>query len=183
MNVQDIFRQPPPPSGMARIDILHQDGQGNVLEHESAMGPGIQHRSECLEDLLDLPPTMLFLGPIGGVLITIPTLGHAGFATDIAALTGWELAIGIGTAAELSSDSGLSNEITTCGGGRVSIVPTLLGNVITFSKQFLFLTGANFVVTEAALFRNSVIRFRHKYSASKTCLATHKLLVTLTDTE
>jgi hypothetical protein len=93
------------------------------------------------------------------------------------------MAIGIGTGAELAADTALGSEITTYGGARASVVPTVLNNVLTFTKQWTFLTGADFVASEAGVFKDSVLMFRNLYSATKHVVATDKLTATFTDTE
>jgi hypothetical protein len=180
MKSNEIIRRPPPPEGIARFELLHEDAQGNVLSYECDEGPGVLHQLGVGRQV-DMP-LIPFLGRGGNLLITIPTVGHAGFAADIQALTGWTMAIGIGTGAELAADTTLSSEITTYGGAAASVTPTILGNVVTWMHKWTFTTGANFTVTEAGVFRSGVLRMRHKYSASKLCVSTQHLTATLTDT-
>jgi len=125
---------------------------------------------------------MPFLGPLGGALIIIPTVGHAKFATDIGALTGWTMAIGIGTGEEAAGNTALSSEITTYGGAAASVTPTVLTNVVTWTHQWTFTTGANFAVIEAGVLKNSILMMRHLYSVAKDVVTTDKLTATLTDT-
>jgi hypothetical protein len=129
-------------------------------------------------DIPFLPP----LGPLGHTLIIIPTVGHNKFATDITALSGWEMAIGVGTGAEAAGDTTMSSEITTYGGARASVTPTVLTNVITWTKQWTFTTGANFAVDESGVFKNSILMMRHKYSSVKNVVVNDKLTCTQTDT-
>jgi hypothetical protein len=180
---QEIIRRPPPPYGMGRLELIHQDAKGKIIGYQCGEGKGILHQpgvGRRVDTLPLLPP----IGPFGllGALITIPTVGHNGFAADIQALTGWEFAIGIGTAAEASGDSALASEITTYGGARASVTPTILNNVVTWTHQWTFTTGASFAVIEAGLFRNSVLRLRHLYSVAENMIPTHKLTATFTDT-
>ena len=177
---EKIFNRPPPSRGMGRLELIHQDADGNVVGYQRCEAEGILHCPAVgrrLDPVLPLPP----IGPLG-ILITIPTVGHSGFAADIQALTGWEFAIGIGTAAEAAGDTALSSEITTYGGARASVTPTVLNNVVTWTHQWTFTTGANFAVIEAGLFRNSVLRLRHLYSVAENMVPTHKLTATFTDT-
>jgi hypothetical protein len=167
---------------MSRLELLHEDSKGNVLSYDCDYGPGVAMKAGIGQQTDgDIPP-MPFLGPIGGVLITIPTVGHNKFATDVGALTGWEMAIGIGTGAEAAGDTTMSSEITTYGGARASVTPTVLTNVVTWTKQWTFLTGASFAVDEAGVFKNSVLMMRHKYSSVKNVVVNDKLTCTLTDT-
>ena len=169
----------PLPEGMARFELLHEGANGEVKSYDCLEMPGFRHLPSATVRGCPLPP---FLGPIGGILITIPTVGHAKFATDIGALTGWEMALGVGTAAEAAGDTALSSEITTYGGARGSVTPTVLSNVVTWTKQWTFTTGANFSVIEAGVFKNSILMMRHKYSVAKAVVATDKITATLTDT-
>lgn len=179
-NKQEIIRRPPPAIGMARLELIHEDAEGNVLSCECNEGPGILNQPGVGRHV-DMP-LVPFLGPLGGVLITIPTVGHSKFATDIGALTGWEMAIGIGSTAEAAGDSALASEITTYGGARASVTPTVLTNVVTWTKQWTFTTGASFAVIEAGVFKNSILMMRHVYSVAKSVVPTDKLTATLTDT-
>jgi len=177
---QEIIKRPPPAAGMARFELLHEDCEGNVLGYECREAPGILNQPG-VGKYRDMP-LIPFLGPIGGCMIIIPTVGHNKFATDVGALTGWEMAIGIGTGAEAAGNTTLSSEITTYGGARATVTPTVLNNVITFSKQWTFTTGANFALTEAGIFKNSILMLRHLYSSVKTVVPTDKITATLTDT-
>lgn len=180
MMTNEIIRRPPPAAGKARLELLHEDSEGNVLSYDFIEGPGVLNRPG-VGRRVDMP-LVPFLGPLGGVLITIPTVGHNKFATDIGALTGWELAIGIGTDAEAAGDTALSSEITTYGGARASVTPTVLNNVVTWTKQWTFTTGASFAVIEAGVFKNSTLMMRHLYSVAKNVVVNDKLTATLTDT-
>jgi len=106
-------RPPLPVPGTSRLETIHEDGEGNVLSYDCAYGPGIAMKAGiCRQvdaDIPFLPP----LGPLGHTLIIIPTVGHNKFATDITALSGWEMAIGVGTGAEAAGDTTMSSEITT----------------------------------------------------------------------
>ena len=163
------------------MEILHEDGDGNELSYERVEGPGILNRPGVGKRRFEVS-MVPFLGPIGGVLITIPTVGHNKFATDVGALTGWEMAIGIGTGAEAAGDTTMSSEITTYGGARASVTPTVLTNVVSWTKQWTFLTGASFAVDESGVFKNSILMMRHKYSSVKNVVVSDKLTCTLTDT-
>lgn len=177
---QEIIRRPPPPAGMARFELLHEDCEGNVLGYECREMPGILNQPGVGKP--SAMPIIPFLGPIGGALIIIPTVGHNKFATDVGALTGWEFALGIGTAAEAAGNTAMSSEVTTYGGARSSVTPTVLNAVITFAHQWTFTTGADFVLTESGIFKNSILMMRHLYSASKHVVVSDKITATLTDT-
>ena len=179
MNNETKIDKSPLKEGTARFELLHQKADGRVVSYSCIEMPGFRH---CpTEGNLDMP-MIPFLGPVGGVLITIPTVGHAKFATDIGALTGWEMALGIGTGAELAADTTMSSEITTYGGARKSVTPTILTNVITWSTQWTFTTGASFSLTEAGVFKDTILMMRHKYSVAKPVVATDKVTAILTDT-
>ncbi len=178
----EIIRRPPPAQGMMRFELLHEDAEGNVLSHESREGPGLRHIPGTKVNPLDMP-FMPFLGPIGGALVIIPTVGHSKFASIIGALSGWEMALGIGTGAEAAGNTALSSEITTYGGARASVTPTVLTNVITFVHQWTFTTGASFAVDEAGVFKDSILMVRNLYASVKDVVTTDKLTATLTDTE
>jgi len=180
MRPDEIIKRPPPAPGRARMELVHEDEEGNVVGYQCGEGKGIL--SQPGVGRKGGMPLMPPLGPLGGILITIPTVGHSAFATDIGALTGWEFAIGTGTTAEAAGDTGLETEITQYGGARASVTPTVLTNVVTFTKQWTFTTGANFAVIEAGVFRSSVLRFRHVYSVAENMISGHKLTATFTDT-
>jgi hypothetical protein len=166
---------------MSRLETIHEDSEGNVLSYDCAYGQGIAMRAGIGRQVdADLPLTPP-LGPLGGVLITIPTAGHNKFATDIGALTGWTMAIGIGTGDEAAGDTTLSSEITTYGGAAASVTPSVLTNVITWAHQWTFTTGASFAVSEAGVFKTALM-MRHKYSVVKNVVVSDKLTATLTDT-
>jgi len=178
----EILKRPPPAQGMMRFELLHEDAEGNVLSYESRDGPGLRHIPGTRANPLDMPFTP-FLGPIGGALVIIPTVGHSKFAAIIGALSGWTMAIGIGTDAEAAGDTGLSSAITTYGGAAASVTPTVLTNVITWTHQWTFTTGASFAVDEAGVFKDAVLMVRNKYASVKNVVDTDKLTATLTDTE
>lgn len=176
-----LYNRPPYPPlpGNTRVEILHEDGEGNVLGYECSEGIGHTRIARADPD----GPLVPFLGPVGGSLIFIPTVGKNRFAAVIAALADWEMAIGIGTGNELPADAALSSEVTTYGGARSAITPTVLLNVITFAHQWSFITGANFTLTEAGVFQNDILMMRHKYSQSRTVAPLDKVTATFTDTE
>jgi hypothetical protein len=178
MKSNEIIKRPSLREGVARFELLHEDVEGNVLSYESNEMPGFMHRPSAQREM----PLTPFLGPIGGALIVIPTVGHAKFATDIGALTGWQMAIGIGTDAEAAGNTAMSSEITTYGGARASVTPTVLTNVVTWTKQWTFTTGASFAVIEAGVFKDTTLMMRHLYSVAKNVVTTDKLTATLTDT-
>lgn len=181
MKSNEIIRRPPLLPGSSRFELVHEDAEGNVLDYRCQEGLG-HIRTPAIRNPLDMP-IMPFLGPVGKTLIYYPTVGHNKFASTLAGLTGWTFGLGIGSGAELLADIGLSSEVTTYGGARASITPTYLGNVITFSHQWTFLTGANFVLTEAAVFLDGVMMIRNKYSETKVVVPTHKILASFTSTE
>jgi hypothetical protein len=170
-----------PVPGTSRLETIHEDAEGNVLSYDCAYGKGIAMRAgigcPVDADIPFMPP----IGPLGGILITIPTAGHNKFATDIGALTGWMMAIGIGTADEAAGDTDLSSAITTYGGAAASVTPSVLNAVITWTHQWTFTTGANFAVSEAGVFKTALM-MRHKYSVAKNVVVNDKLTATLTDT-
>ena len=174
----EMFKRPLR-EGMARFELLHQRADGTIVSYSRVDMPGFRHCPETPECAMPIIP---FIGKVGGALIIIPTVGHNKFAADICALTGWEFAIGIGTGAEAAGNTALSSEITTYGGARVSVTPTVLTNVITWTYQWTFTTGASFAVIEAGVFKNSILMMRHLYSVAKNCVATDKLTATFTDT-
>ena len=177
-----LFNRPPlPVPGMSRLETVHEDGEGNVLSYDCAYGQGIAMKAGIGRQLDYDIPFMPPLGPLGGVLITIPTVGHAKFATDIGALTGWTMQIGIGTGDEAAGDTALGSAITTYGGAAASVTPTVLTNVVTWTNQWTFTAGASFAVTEAGVFRTTLM-MRHKYSSVKNVVVNDKLTCTLTDT-
>jgi len=177
-----LYNRPiyPPLPGNTRVEILHEDEEDNVIGYERSEGP-CHCRVPGVADL-DMPP-MPFIGPVGGSLVFYPTVGKAKYATLLAAETGWEMAIGIGTGAELAADTTLSSEVTTYGGARASVTPTVLASVMTFAHKWSFLTGANFTLTEAGVFLDSILMMRHKYSTTKTVAPLHKITATFTSTE
>ena len=178
-----LYNRPPlPVPGMSRLETVHEDGEGNVLSYDCDYGPGIAMKAGIGRQLDDDMPPLPPLGPLGGILITIPTVGKAKFATDITALTGWTMAIGIGTGNEAAGDTGLSSEITTYGGAEAPVTPTVLTNVITWTHQWAFTTGASFAVDESGVFKNDILMMRHKYSSVKNVVVNDKLTCTLTDT-
>ena len=182
MKLEDIIRKPLPVPGMSRLELIHQDADDNVLSYDCHYGQGVAMKAGIGRHLDNDLPLMPFIGPTGGILITIPTVGHNKFATDIAALSGWQMAIGIGTGAEAAGDTTLSSEITTYGGARASVTPTALTDVVTWTHQWTFLTGASFAVDEAGIFKDSILMMRHKYSSVKNVVVNDKLTATLTDT-
>jgi hypothetical protein len=180
MSNTDIIRRPPPPEGMAQFELVFEDADGEVLGREFQEIPSlIRHKPAAY--IGDIPP---FLGPVGGALIFIPTVGHNKFATDIGALTGWEMALGIGTGAELAADTALSSEITTYGGARASVTPTVLTNVVTWANRWTLTTGASFTISEFGVFKDDVLMMRHLISAAlrKLLVSTQHATATITDT-
>jgi len=180
MTQSEIIRRPPPPEGMAQLELVIEDADGTVIGREFEQFPSLLHHrpNARLGDLPPMPP----LGLLGGILITIPTVGHNKFATDIGALTGWQMALGIGTAAELAADTTLSSEITTYGLARVSVTPTILNNVVTWSHKWTATTGASFMVAEFGLIKDTILMMRHKVSATKLIVSTQHVTATITDT-
>ena len=175
-----LFNRPPlPVPGMSRLETVHEDGEGNVLSYDCTYGEGIVIKAGIGRHV-DMP-MVPFLGPAGGILITIPTVGHAKFAADIGALTGWTMQIGIGTGDEAAGDTALSSAITTYGGAAASVTPSVLTNVVTWTNQWTFTTGANFAVDEVGVFR-TILMMRHKYSSVKNVVVNDKLTCTVTDT-
>jgi len=59
------------------------------------------------------------------------------------------IAIGTGTTAAAASDTALEAEITTGGGERVSVTPSVSNGVLTLSNTFTF--TAPFAITEAGV--------------------------------
>jgi len=175
-----LFERPPRKDGMAQFETLHEDAEGNVLSYECVNAPGIMHRPG-VGRAADMP-ILPFLGPMGGVLIVIPTVGHNKFATDLNALTGWTMAIGIGTGAEAAGNTDLSSIITTYGGAAAPVTPTVLDNVVTWAHKWTFTTGASFAVIEAGVKKDTILMMRHLYSVAKNVVTTDKLTATLTDT-
>jgi hypothetical protein len=176
-----LFNRPPlPVPGTSRFETVHEDGEGNVLSYDCVYGPGVAIRAGIGRHV-DMP-LVPFLGPAGGILITIPTVGHNKFAAIIGALTGWTMKIGIGTGAEAAGDSDLSSAITTYGGTTASVTPSVTDNVITMANQWTFTTGASFAVDESGVFKDTVLMMRHKYSSVKNVVVSDKLTCTLTDT-
>jgi hypothetical protein len=180
-DANEITRNPSLSEGMLRFELLLQRADGFVKSYSCHEAPSLMNRPSVGGQ--DPALMMPFLGNIGNILITIPTVGHNKFATDIGALTGWQMAIGIGTADELAADTALSSEITTYGGARASVTPTVLNNVVTWTHQWTFTTGASFAVIEAGVFKDTTtLMMRHKYSVAKSVVPTDKLTATLTDT-
>jgi len=179
-----LYNRPPlPVPGMSRFELIHEDSEGNVLSYDCDYGTGVAIRAGIGPHQIDSDiPFMPPLGPLGGALIIIPTVGHAKFATDIGALTGWTMAIGIGTGAEAAGNTALSSEITTYGGAAASVTPTVLTNVVTWTHQWTFTTGANFAVIEAGVKKDTILMMRHLYSVAKNVVTSDKLTATLTDT-
>jgi hypothetical protein len=183
MKVSELIRKPLPVPGMSRFELLHEDAEGNVLSYECDYGPGVAIRAgigprQVDRDIPFMPP----LGPGRNAMIIIPTVGHNKFATDIGALTGWTMAIGIGTGAEAAGNTDLGSVITTYGGAAASVTPSVLTNVVTWTHQWTFTTGANFAVIEACVKKDTILMMRHLYSVAKNVIATDKLTATMTDT-
>jgi len=177
-----LYNRPifPPLPGNTRVEILHEDEEDNIIGYECSEGPGHTRVPGVVD--LDMP-IMPFLGPVGGSLVFYPAVAHPKYATVLSAISGWEMALGIGTGAELAANTTLSSEVTTYGGARATITPTALGSVMTFAHKWAFTTGANFVLTEAGVLLNNVLMLRHLYSASKTVAPLHKITATFTSTE
>jgi hypothetical protein len=181
MNNTEIINRPlyPPLPGMSRCELILQDADDNVIDYVCDEGPGLRivpgfgKRS---------PPLSCSLGLLWPILCTIPTVGHNKFALDFTALTGWEMALGIGTGSELAADTALGSEITTYGLARVSVTPTVLNSVMTLSHKYTATTGAAFTVTEGGVFKNSILMMRHKYSQSTYVASTQKVTEVFTDT-
>jgi hypothetical protein len=97
---------------------------------------------------------------------------------------GWEMALGIGTGAELAADTALSSEITTYGGARASVTPTVLTNVVTWANRWTLTTGASFTISEFGVFKDDVLMMRHLISAAlrKLLVSTQHATATITDT-
>jgi hypothetical protein len=129
----------------------------------------------------DIPP---FIGPVGGSLIFIPTVGHNKYALDIGALTGWEFALGIGTGEELMADEALSSEVTTYGLSRASVTPTVLTNVLTWMHRWTATTGASFTVSEFGVLKDGILMYRHLIPASrrKLIVSTQHITASVMDT-
>jgi hypothetical protein len=182
MKTNEIIRRPPPPEGMAQFELVFEDDAGNVLGREFQEIPSLIHHKPAAR-LGDMP-IIPFLGPVGGALIFIPTVGHNKFALDISAMTGWELALGIGTSAELAADTTLSSEITTYGGARASVTPTVLNNVVTWMHKWTLTTGASFTVSEFGVFKDTILMMRHLISTGgrKLLVSTQHATATITDT-
>jgi len=180
MRPDEIIRRPPPPDGMAQFELVFEDADGEVLGREFQEIPSLIHHRPAAY-LGDIPP---FLGPVGGILIFMPTVGKNKFALDISAMTGWKMALGIGTGAELAADTTLSSEITTYGGARASVTPTVLNNVVTWMHKWTFTTGASFTVSEFGVFKDDILMMRHLISTSmrKLLVSTQHATATITDT-
>jgi hypothetical protein len=170
-----------PVPGISRLETIHEDAEGNVLSYDCAYGKGIAMRAGIGRPVDADIPFMPPLGPLGGILITIPTAGHNKFATDVCALSGWTMKIGTGTGNEAAGDTDLGTPITTYGGDTASVTPTVLNAVITWTHQWVFTTGASFAVSEAGVFKTALM-MRHKYSSVKNVVVSDKLTCTLTDT-
>ena len=179
-----LFNRPPlPVPGMSRLETIHEDGEGNVLSYDCVYGEGVVIKAGIGRQIPDLAfPFLPPLGPLGGVLITIPTVGHNKFAAIVGALTGWTMKIGIGTANEAAGDTDLSSAITTYGGDTATVTPSVTDNVVTMSNQWTFTTGASFAVDESGVFKDTTLMMRHKYSSVKNVVVNDKLTCTLTDT-
>jgi len=165
---------------MAQFELTFEDADGEVIGQEFAQFPSLIHHGLAAR-CDDIPP---FLGPVGGALIFIPTVGHNKFAIDIGAMTGWEMALGIGTGAELAADTTLSSEITTYGLARASVTPTVLTNVLTWMHRWTATTGASFTVSEFGLLKDGVLMMRHLIPTSrrKLFVSTQHATATITDT-
>jgi hypothetical protein len=178
MNDNEIIHRPPPPAGTSRCELILQDADDNVIDYICDEGPGLRIVPKAKE----FKPLSCSLGLLWPILCTIPTVGHNKFATDFAALTGWEIALGIGTGSELAADAALGSEITTYGLARVSVTPTVTNSVMTLTHKWTALTGASFTVAEGAVFKNSILMMRHKYSQTKLVVSTQKVTAVFTDT-
>jgi hypothetical protein len=180
MKSNEIIHRPPPPAGMTQFELTFEDADGEVVGREFAQCPSLLRHNPAAY-MGGIPP---FLGPVGGALIFIPTCGHNKYALDIGALTGWEFALGIGTGAELMEDAALSSEITTYGLARTSITPTVLTNVLTWLHRWTATTGASFTVSEFAVFKDSILMYRHLIPASrrKLIVSTQHVTATVMDT-
>ena len=174
----EIIRRPPPLPGMSRAELILQDADDNVIDYVCDEGPGLRIAPKAKE----FKPMSCSLGLLWPILCTIPTVGHAKAAAEFGALTGYEMALGIDTGAELAADEALGSEITTYGLARVSVTPSVVGNVMTLSHKWTALSGASFTVTEGAVYLDGVLFMRHLYSQSKLVVSTQKVTAVFTDT-
>ncbi len=179
-DIDDIINRPPPFRGMSRAELIVQDKDDTVVGYVCDDGPGLRMVPAARERRS--PPLSCSLGLLWPILCTIPTVGHNKAAAEFAALTGYEMALGIGTGAELAADTALGSEITTYGLARVSVTPSVVDSVMTLSHKYTATTGANFTVTEGAVFLDSVLFMRHKYSSSTLVVSTQKVTEVFTDT-